>query len=894
MKYSRGMPANAAFLKDIALFNSMDDAEREAIAQLMDEVRFDAGKQIFHERDQGGICYVIRSGRVELSVEDPNKEKLIVDVLDPGELCGELSLLDGGNRSTTAVALTDVEALVLEREELVTFLRKQPDASLDIMAALAKRIRRADALIKQRVQDPNALIEEKITFGDRLADSVAAFGGSWRFIILFTTVMFVWMGLNLVAGAHFDPYPFILLNLCLSALAALQAPVIMMSQNRQDAKDRIRSEADYRVNVRSEVEIAELHEKLERMRGELNIQLTAIAKKVGGAAAVLLLLLAGGSRAHASEVKLAVDASETPRRILHVRETIPVKPGALTLHYPKWIPGEHAPNGPVRDVAGVTLTAGGKSLAWQHDPVDMYAIHCDVPAGASSVELAFDYLGRPDHEGFSNGSSMTAELGVYEWNLTVMAPEGKASEIQVRPSLKLPAGWKWGSALEAAHESGGTVEFKPVSLETLVDSPVIAGAHYRAVALGKEAPPHEIDLAADSAHALDAKPETIASWKKLVAEAGALYGAHHYRRYHFLLALSDHVAHFGLEHHQSSDNRVDERSLIDDELTKLMSSLLPHEFTHSWNGKFRRPADLTTTDFSQPMKGSLLWVYEGLTNYLGVVLDGRAGSTPEWVRDDLALMAAGLEYRPGRAWRPLGDTAVAAQVLYGSGPEWASWRRGVDFYPEGTMIWLEADAILRKQTNGARSLDDFCKKFHGGGSGAAEVVTYTRDDVVRTLGEVAPYDWKGFLAQRIDAAQTKPPLAGIEAAGWRLKYSDTPNQVEKAWEKASKAIRHAFSIGILMKEDGTILDTVEGLPAAKAGIGPGMKLLAVNGRKWSPPVLADAIAASKQTPVELLVENAEYIRPYKLAYSGGLRFPHLERDASRSDLLTDILKPRTN
>src|SRR4051812_23212201 len=236
------MPANALFLKDIPLFQTMDDTERAALAALMDEARFNAGQQLFHERDQGGICYVLRSGRIELSVEDANKQKLVVDVLEPGELCGELSLLDGGHRSTTAVALTDVETLVLERAELLAFLKKFPDASLDLLAALAKRIRRADSLIKQRVQDPNEIIAERIRFGDRIADAVASFGGSWRFILSFMAFMAMWMTYNLLSHHAFDIYPFILLNLMLSALAALQAPVIMMSQNRQDAKDRIRSE----------------------------------------------------------------------------------------------------------------------------------------------------------------------------------------------------------------------------------------------------------------------------------------------------------------------------------------------------------------------------------------------------------------------------------------------------------------------------------------------------------------------------------------------------------------------------------------------------------------------------------------------------------------------------
>jgi CRP/FNR family cyclic AMP-dependent transcriptional regulator len=267
----RGMPANAAFLKDIQLFAPMDDQERTALAAIMDEVTFAPGQQLFHERDKGGICYVLRSGRVELSVLDENGEKLIVDVLEPGELCGELSLLDGGDRSTTAQALTTVEALVLERPEFLDFLRQKPDASLDVLAALAKRIRRADKLLKQRVQDPNEIIAGEATLGDRVADAVAAFGGSWRFIGMFAFFMAVWMLVN-ATRMKWDAYPYILLNLILSTLAALQAPVIMMSQNRQDAKDRVRSEADYRVNVRAMVDIAELHEKLDRMRGELNLQ----------------------------------------------------------------------------------------------------------------------------------------------------------------------------------------------------------------------------------------------------------------------------------------------------------------------------------------------------------------------------------------------------------------------------------------------------------------------------------------------------------------------------------------------------------------------------------------------------------------------------------------------
>jgi predicted metalloprotease with PDZ domain/uncharacterized membrane protein len=886
------MPANAAFLKDIPLFQTMDDAERAAIAALMDEAQFKAGQQLFHERDQGGICYILRSGRVELSVQDENQQKLVVDVLEPGELCGELSLLDGGTRSTSAVALTDVETLVLERPEMVAFLRRTPDASLDVIQVLVKRIRRADALLKQRVQDPNEIIAERVTLGDRLADLVASFGGSWRFIIFFTVAMAVWMGINMIGRAHFDPYPFILLNLCLSTLAALQAPVIMMSQNRQDAKDRIRSEADYRVNVKAEVEIAELHEKLDRMRGELNLSLGTITRKIGGVALVVLLLV--GGRAHAEKkpgpIELAVDVSEAPRRIFHTRERIPVQPGAVTLVYPKWIPGEHAPSGPIVELAGLEVRAGGKLLPWKRDPVDMYAIHVDAPS--SPLEVRFDYLGHPDAEGFSASSSSTSQLGVLEWNLVVLYPAGPARDVRVKPSLTLPAGWKWGSALEP-ESNGNPAAFREVSLETLVDSPVLFGAHLTSLPLDHPRagePPHVIDIAAEAPADLEVKPETLAMWKQLVAETGALFGARHYARYHFLLALSDHVAHFGLEHHQSSDNRSFERMLVDEDSGKLAGALLPHEFTHSWNGKYRRPIGLATPDFQQPMKGDLLWVYEGLTDYLGFVLEARSGMSADWMHDNFASVAATMAARSGRSWRSIGDTAVAAQTLYGSGPDWTNWRRSVDYYPEGILLWLEVDTILRQKTGGKASLDDFCHRFHGGKTGPAEVVTYTRDDVVKTLNEIAPYDWNAFFARRVESVDPRPPLDGVANAGWKLVFDDKPNLVLKAFEKARKQIVLTFSIGLQAKDDGTILDVVPGQAAALAGLGPGMKIIGVNGRKFKPDVLEDAVRGSKHTPIEVTVENADFLRTVKLKYGGGVRHPHLVRDAGRPDLLADILR----
>jgi predicted metalloprotease with PDZ domain/uncharacterized membrane protein len=894
------MPANAALLHDIPLFQPMDDNERSAIAALMDEASFAAGQQLFHERDQGGVCYVVRSGRVELSVTDENGEKLVVDVLEPGELCGELSLLDGGNRSTTAVALTSLEVLVLQRAPLIGYLRKQPDAALDLLAALSRRIRRADALIRQRVQDPNEVIEAKATLGERVADAVASFGGSWRFIFMFLLGMAIWVGVNVVTGARFDPYPFILLNLILSMLAALQAPVIMMSQNRQDAKDRIRSEADFRVNVKAEVEIAELHEKLDRLRGELKLDMAKLTSQIGkaaGAALVIAALFVGGparaAEPSAPRITLAVDAADAARRVLHVRESVPAAPGPLTLQYPKWIPGTHAPDGRITEVVSLAFSAGGHPLAWQRDAEDLYAFHLVVPPGARSVDVAFDFLA-PVQQGPESPGDTSARLAMFEWYRVVLYPKGADPRtLTVAPSLKLPAGWKFGTALET-QRAGAAVEFKPVTLETLADSPVLAGEYFRAVPLAAGVtPPHVLDLAADSAHALEAPADTERAWSRLVTEAGALFGARHYLRYHFLWALSDLVGRSGLEHHQSSDNRGQERTLIDDDLRALAAGLLPHEFVHSWNGKYRRPAGLATPDFQAPMRGDLLWVYEGLTTYLGMVLDGRSGlSSAEWMRENFALSAAMLDHRPGRSWRPLVDTAVSAQILYRAGGGFVSLRRSVDYYPESALLWLEADTIIRQRSGGARSLDDFCRRFYGGASGPPEVKTYERDDVIAALDAVEPFDWRGFFAARVDAVTAHPPLAGLTAGGWRLVYTSKPNLVAQAADKANKQSNFVYSIGLLVKEDGHVIDAVPGMAAAQAGVGPGMRLVAVNGRRYSTKLMRDAVAATAQGgPLELLVENGDFFQPARLLYKGGERWPHLERDAARPDLLGEILRP---
>jgi predicted metalloprotease with PDZ domain len=609
----------------------------------------------------------------------------------------------------------------------------------------------------------------------------------------------------------------------------------------------------------------------------------------------LLFSLSLSATAHAAELRatLHVDAREAPRRILHAELTLPVPtPGALTLRYPKWIPGEHGPTGPIVDVAGLVVRAGGKPLPWRRDPVDLYAIHVDVPAGVTSVDVRFDYLAPAERDAYSSGGSTTAQLCDLEWNLVVMYPDGVSERaLVIAPKLTLPHGWKHGSALEVARQSGDTVEFKPVTLETLVDSPVIAGAFFRSIALGGE-PAHVLDIVADSEAALQIEPSHVAALERLVAEAGALFGARHYARYHFLLTLSDKVAHFGLEHHQSSDNRTRERFLIDADARKLSATLLPHEFVHSWNGKFRRPVGLATDGFDKPMKGDLLWVYEGLTSYLAWVLAARAGlETPDWSRDELAATAAQMETRAGRHWRPLEDTAIGAQLLHRSSPEWQSWRRSSDYYPEGVLLWLDVDVAIRQRSNGAKSIDDFCQAFYGGPNHGAEVKPYTLDDVVATLDGVVANDWRGFLRARVEAVQPHAPLGGVTGGGWKLVYDAKPNERLAAIEKVDKLHTLSDSLGFTMKEDGTVLDVIPGTPAAKAGLGPAMYVFGVDGRKLRKESFGDALKLDKGT-IELLVTNSDWYKSLKVEYRGGPRAPHLARDAGRADLLSTIARPR--
>jgi predicted metalloprotease with PDZ domain len=595
-------------------------------------------------------------------------------------------------------------------------------------------------------------------------------------------------------------------------------------------------------------------------------------------------------------IAISVDATHAPQRILHAKLEIPVRPGPLTLYYPKWMPADHSPDGPIPNVAGLKFSAGGKEIAWVQDDVDMYAFNLDVPAGLNSIQASLDFLISAPGPTIDFAASGSAKLFILMWNQVILYPKGwPAAQLTFQPSLTVPAGWKFNTSLPIASQSADTITFSPVPLDLLVDSPVQSGEFVRVYPLNPGGKPsHEVDVVSDDPWALDIPPALVDNYKRLVAEADALYQSHHYRDYHFLLTLSDNVLPLGQEHHESSDDRVAERTLVDPSSRLLESGLFPHEFSHSWNGQYRRPGGLATPDFQAPMKGELLWVYEGLTEYLGTVLSARSGlTTPQQTRDYIALTASTMAHRAGRRWRSLQNTANAAQILYFSPPEWASYRRSVDFYPESVLIWLDVDTTIRKLTNNRRSMDDFCRVFYGPPDGQPTIKTYEFDDVVATLNQIAPHDWHSFLRERLDSTADTAPLGGITGGGWKLVYSDDANEFLSAGDAVSGGGDYTASIGLKVKGDGTVVDSIPGMPAFESGVSPYLRIIAVNGRAFSVDELNRAIAGSRSSAGTIVITatNTGAIETHEIHYQGGNRYPHLERVDGTADYLSDILKP---
>jgi predicted metalloprotease with PDZ domain len=621
---------------------------------------------------------------------------------------------------------------------------------------------------------------------------------------------------------------------------------------------------------------------------------------VSGLICLLAFIAPGALPASAADLTIRLDAREAPRKHMHTELTLAVKSGALTLVFPKWIPGEHAPSGPLDSMIGLEIRANGKPLVWTRDPLDMYALALNVPRGADHLDIAIDSGLATSGDGFSAAPTSSAQLAVLPWNEFVLLPKGRdAATITTLASVMPPAGWSLACALDSKTLADGSVQFEEASLARLIDSPVQIGRHMERIELAGSAPlpglSHSISIAADSAAALKVPDDFARGYSKLVAEAGVLFGTRMYRHYTWLLTLSDHVAHFGLEHHESSDNRREENALSEPDLREGVAGLLGHEYVHSWNGKFRRPLGLVSPDYQKPMDGSLLWVYEGLTELWGEVLPTRAGLvSTQTFREWLAGIAGDFDIEPGDRWRPLADTAVEAQKLYDAPDAWKSSRRDTDFYEASVLLWLDVDSELRARTGGRASLDDFMRSFYAGPGGAPALKPYVEQDIYKTLATIAPLDWRPVIRRHLDSLGPAVLLAALERSGWKLAYTPQKNSWVEYYQKHMKTTERAWSIGLRLDDKGVILDAIEGRAAARGGAGPGMTLVAVNGRKFSPEVLDAAIAAAavSRKPIELLVQSDDYYRTLKADYFDGPRFPHIVRIEGRPDTLSEVLKSR--
>jgi predicted metalloprotease with PDZ domain len=594
-------------------------------------------------------------------------------------------------------------------------------------------------------------------------------------------------------------------------------------------------------------------------------------------------------------IRLVVDTSDFAHRVIDVHETIPVRPGPLTLLYPEWIPGDHSPTGPISELAGIDVTADSKRIPWVRDRVDMYAFHVNVPADVRSINLHFQYLApiRPD-EGRISFSSKILDLA---WDMVLLYPAGHFSrDINFAPSVRLPDRWHFASALDVRKQNGTQVQFKDTPLNTLVDSPLYAGVNFKREDLST-GPDNSVflDVFADSPKDLAITPEELKLHRNLVQQAQSLFDSHHYHHYDFLFSLSDTLGGMGLEHHQSSEDSTKANYFTDWPAGVYDRDLLAHEYTHSWNGKFRRPADLWTPNFNFPMQDDLVWVYEGLTQYYGYVLTARARlRTPVQTRDLIAMIAADFEASEGKSWRPLIDTTNQPIVSQRRPVPWASWLRDEDYYMEGLLIWLDADTEIRQLSGGKKSLDDFARLFFGIDNGSMITHTYTFSDLVSALNSVQPYNWTAFLRTRIYKLDPRTPVDGITRGGYRLTYSDSPPGWLKAAETPGSYVGFGTSVGLSVKGNGDVGSVWWGSPAFNAGMTPDMHVAAVNGKAFTLDLLRDAIRdAEKNTlPLRLLVKRGNEFQTIDVDYHGGLRYPKLSRVGGTPDRLDQILAPK--
>jgi predicted metalloprotease with PDZ domain len=622
------------------------------------------------------------------------------------------------------------------------------------------------------------------------------------------------------------------------------------------------------------------------------------------AVAIVIVLLTAPARGQNQNppIQITADLSDAPRKLFHAEVDLPVMAGPLTLTTPKWIPGHHRPNGFADNIVGVVFTANGQPLAWRRDDVDLYQFHLTIPDGVTTLHAHLDCIVL---------GLVTPKMAMLDWETLLLYPASTpVRDIPIQPSVIVPAGWGVGTALTPIGDgaypiptAASATRFAVTNVEQLQDSPILTGRYFHEFTLAPEiSPKHYVDVVSDVAVDSDLRPEFLAELANLVREADALYRSHHYNHYHFLVVLSDSITgDIGLEHGQSSEEGVTEKAFSDADHQLADADFLPHEFTHSWDGKYRRPVGLYQPDFATAQQGALLWVYEGMTEYLGNVLAARSGlKSPAQYRDVLALSAANLDYTPGREWRSTEDTAVAASILRNGNPAWSNWKRGQDYYDEGELLWLDADTLIRKMTNNQKSLDDFQRIFLGkGGNTGPLIVTYTFDELVRDLNEVAPYDWAAFLHDRVDKINPHADLAGIERGGYKLVYADKPNTSEalihaNATPGPNATVVEAwYSIGLDVGVDNNIKDVRWNGPADKAKIVPGSKIIAVNGQVFSSDVLRAAIrdAKGKSEPIRLIVQLDNFVSTADIDYHDGERYPVLQRVEGTPAYLDDITKP---
>jgi predicted metalloprotease with PDZ domain len=589
----------------------------------------------------------------------------------------------------------------------------------------------------------------------------------------------------------------------------------------------------------------------------------------------------------APTMTVRLDERKAPLGLTYTHLTIPVKPGALTLVYPQWIPGEHAPTGPLANMAQLRISASGHPLKWSRDQVNMYAFHVNVPPGATQLDADFTVLlNAPDDR------TATRNIMIGNWNRYILYPEGiDNANYGAQASLLLPPGWDFASALPVAQHAGDRVDFRPVSLETLVDSPTDSGRFVKHIVTWQHnGGTTYLDLFADQPEDLNVSDDLVAKYKRLTAEAIQLYCGRHWSDYHAELSLSDAIGFEGIEHHQSSDNRAPDDFMTNPDTQFVGGDLIPHEFSHSWNGKYRRPFDLQQPNYNVPEHTELLWVYEGLNQYLGDVLSFRSGiRDPNDFPERIASVYARLAYETGRNTTPIIDVTTAAPYRYVTHGEYPAIRRSAgDFYSEGELLWADVDTIIREQSHGTKSLDDFLHAYAGGVSGP-RVVTYTRADIENYLSSVVAYDWHAFFEKYVYSIAPTPPADEIGRAGYRLVYSDTPNTFAR--NSRGERVDSWYGPGLTIA-DGTVGDVRDGSPAWNAGFAPGMKIVAVNGREFSADVYARALKAAKDSkePITVIVRHGAYVDTLQLNYHDGPRYPHLERIPGTPDMFADITR----